>query len=48
MTYPHVRFSKMQPTTRFEGSRKGEADLLLKCVEEEPRKACGIYHVEPY
>ncbi len=24
---------------RFEGSRKGEADLLLKCMEEEPRKA---------
>ncbi len=22
-----------------EGSRKGEADLLLKCTEEEPRKA---------
>ena len=34
-----MRFFKIQPTTRFEGSRKGEADLLLKCVEEEPRKA---------
>ncbi len=34
-----VRFSKAQPTMRFEGSREGEADLLLKCVEEEPRKA---------
>ena len=34
-----VRFSKIQPTIRFEGSRKGEADLLLKCVEGEPRKA---------
>ena len=34
-----VRFFKMQPTIRFEGSRKGEADLLLKCVEREPRKA---------
>jgi hypothetical protein len=34
-----VRFSKVQPTIRFEGSRKGEADWLLKCMEEEPRKA---------
>ncbi len=28
-----------QPTTRLEGSRKGEADLLLKCRAGEPRKA---------
>ena len=35
----YVRFSKLQPTTRREGSRKGEADSLLKCREEEPRKA---------
>ena len=34
-----VRFFKVQPTTRFEGSREGEADLLLKCAEKEPRKA---------
>ncbi len=34
-----VRFSTVQPTMRFEGARKGEADLLLKCMEEEPRKA---------
>lgn len=39
MIYPNVRFSKVQPTIRFEGSREGEADLLLKCAEEEPRKA---------
>ncbi len=24
---------------RFEGSRKGEANLLPKCMEEEPRNA---------
>ena len=34
-----VRFSKAQPTMRFEGARKGEVDLLPKCVEGEPRKA---------
>ncbi len=34
-----VRFSKVQPTMRFEGSRKGEADLLPKCMAGEPRKA---------
>ena len=39
MAYPRVRFSNVQPTTRREGSRKGEADLLSKCAEEEPRKA---------
>ena len=35
-----VRFSKAQPTIS-EGVRKDEADWLLKCVEEEPRKACA-------
>ena len=35
-----MRFSKAQPTIGREGSRKGEADLLSKCVAEEPRKAC--------
>jgi len=35
-----VRFAELQPTMRREGSRKGEADLLLKCGEAEPRKAC--------
>ena len=34
-----VRLIKPQPTTRREGSREGEADLLLKCGEIEPRKA---------
>ena len=34
-----VRFSKVQPTTRFEGARKGEVDWLPKCMEEESRKA---------
>ncbi len=34
-----VRLSKAQPTIRFEGSRKGEVNLLLKCVAEGPRKA---------
>ena len=36
---PYVRFSKPQPTIRREGSREGEADLLLKCGAREPRKA---------
>ena len=35
-----MRFSKVQPTTSLEGSRKGEADLLSKCMAEEPRKVC--------
>ena len=34
-----VRFSKVEPTTRFEGARKGEVNWLLKSMEEEPRKA---------
>jgi hypothetical protein len=34
-----VRFFKVQPTTRFEGARKGEVNWLLKCMEKEPRKA---------
>ena len=36
-----VRFCKVQPTIRFEGSRKSEVDLLPKCMAEEPRKACA-------
>jgi hypothetical protein len=35
-----VRFLKPWPTIRFEGPRKGEADLLPKHGEREPRKAC--------
>ena len=38
---PHVRFIQVQPTTRREGSRKGEADLLPKCEAGEPRKAAA-------
>ena len=34
-----MRFPEPQPTTRREGSRKAEADLLPKCGYEEPRKA---------
>ena len=34
-----MRFSKLQPTIRREGSREGEADLLPKCEEGGPRKA---------
>ena len=48
MTYPRVRFFEVQPTMRFEGAREGEADLLLKCAEKEPRKARGIYRAKPY
>ncbi len=39
----YVRFSKLQPTIRREGSREGEANLLPKCVVEEPRKAAVVY-----
>jgi len=43
MIVAYVRFSKLQPTIRREGSRKGEADSLPKCREEEPRKAYAVY-----
>ena len=42
------RCSRSWPTTRIEGARKGEANLLLKHATEQPRKAVRGRHANPY
>ena len=38
----------LQPTTRTEGARKGEADLLPKWGKGQPRKAVRGHGAYPY
>ena len=42
------RCSEVWPTTRIEGARKGETDLLSKHMDEQPRKAVRGQYADPY
>ena len=45
---PRGRYFRLWPTTRIEGARKGEADVLPKCGNERPRKAVRGLYAGPY